>query len=678
MKRHAAAILVATITFAVFLPTVRYEFVRWDDNFNIYENPELNPVTASGILQFWTRPMAHYMHPLTYTMWAGEALIAGRTADGRLKPAVFHLGNVLLHTLCALLVFKLLCLMFQARQSHSDPRPVLRSQESRACPGSREARPTRGDGEGGSSILNPQLPAAAGALLFALHPVQVEPVAWVTGGRDVLSGAFSLLALLLFLRHLCPMRSKQPPGPGHASYAWLAASTVAFTLSITAKPTSVVLPLVAAALGLSVPLNNTAGGWRARLLRLRGLLLWLIPALPWAVFTKYYQRDALIVFVPPLWARPFIALDAVAFYLCKLVVPFPLGPEYGRSPAWLMQTNWLWTSWLVPVLLLVLLVLRRHGLSRYLIAAAVFLAGLLPVSGLIPFRYQGYSTVADRYLYLSMLGPALACACLLHARRARKSARRVLCAALVLLCVRTLCQMRIWRDDITLFTHALQVNARSYVAHHNLGESLEERGAVGQAIEHLKRAIELRNDFTPARVKLGTVLVGQGRLDEARKCFSAAIRLEPGAVDAHVNLGIAAASQGDLAGATNALADALAIDPDLAGAHYNLAVALRMLGRTDAAIEHYRDTVRLETGHRDARNNLGILLAEQGRLAEAVSQYSAVLAAFPADAEVHYNLALALERQGRRRAALWHLRRAVQIRPRFQPARQRLRAWAGE
>src|SRR5207245_2501838 len=182
---------------------------------------------------------------------------------------------------------------------------------------------------------------------------------------------------------------------------WLA--TGFFVLALLAKPTAVVVPVVAWVLDVwSWPQT-----WRHRRL---ALLVWLGLALLWGLFTSQVQPQDPGAFSPPLWARLLIAGDAVSFYLYKLGVPVWLGPDYGRAPEVLLAQSWLWLTGLAPWGLAVWLWYKRTRVPWLVAAAGVFVAGLLPVLGFIPFGFQNYSTVADRYMYIAMLGLALALA----------------------------------------------------------------------------------------------------------------------------------------------------------------------------------------------------------------------------------------------------------------------------
>ncbi|MBN1670012.1 MAG: tetratricopeptide repeat protein [Kiritimatiellae bacterium] len=679
-SRYLIPALLVLATGVVFLPAFRHGFVLMDDNFNVFENPALNPVSWHGVLQFWTHPVEHHMYPLTSTFWAALAAVSPRDARGVLQPGLFHALNVAMHALAALLVFAV-------------ARTWLRATAGPAGKGvSRDGLFARA--------------ACAGALLFAVHPVQVEVVSWVTGGKDVLAGLLSLTALWQYLR----FREAQGGGAGEqtdsgatsemagpkkglreearpplpageragvrgrpsAATRHAVAATAAFALAVVAKSTAGFLPLLACALGSAFgPERNTAlRGPGARLQaewRRNGvLLLWVLMALPWLLLAKYSQPERLINYIPRVWTRPLVACDAIAFYLYKLAVPWSMGTDYGRSPLVVLSRGWIFLTWLVPAGLLALVAGSGRHRTPLLVCAGVFVAGLFPVLGLIPFRFQDYSTVADRYLYVAMLGPGLAAAYWLAAvvgDRKRRAAAVAAVAVLALLGVRSLLQTRVWREDRTLFTHALDVNPRSYISHHTLGIRAERRNDIALAAAHFEEAIRRRQDFPPAYIKLGAMQARLGRPADAILRFQQAIRIEPGNVDARNNLGTVLAAQGRMAEAMALFSEAVTIDPHSAGTHYNLGVALAGMGKTDEALAQYADVLRINPRHAEAHNNSGALLQRRGEWDRALFHYAQAVRLDPGYAEAHYNLACALRHAGRTAEAAVHFSEALRLNP---------------
>jgi len=478
-RRHLIVVLLIVITVAVFWQVRDHGFV-WDDSVNVYENPYLKPVTLSNVLHFWQKPYKRLYIPLTYTIWATIAQFAElpKTDDrgGGFDPRLFHLANLIFHLLSVMVVFAIL-------------RMLVRSDWA----------------------------ACGGAMLFALHPVQVEPVAWVTGMKDVLCGLLSLVAVWQYLAYAIKTTGSAKGMRGSRSKAstgtsdWpilrrgglhFALATAAFVLALLAKPTAVVVPVVAWLLDRFVLRRSTRQSM--------GVLVgWIAVAAPFIVLTRLVQPGATIQFITPLWARPLVFGDAVAFYVYKLAVPLWLGPDYGRSPELLLRQGWLYLTWILPCGLAVMAWLWRERWPWLVASAGIFVVGVLPVSGLVPFSFQYVSTVADRYLYLSMLGPALALAGFLSQRRGKLVL--VVCVLILgVLGITSAIQARVWHDSERLWRHALAVNEGSSTVHYNLGFVLHEQGELAEAIEQYRQAVQIDPAATDAHKRLGKALAQRG------------------------------------------------------------------------------------------------------------------------------------------------------------------------
>ncbi len=588
-------VMIAVVT-AVFSAVCGHEFVRYDDDDLVHENPHLEHP-----LHFWKKPYAGLYMPLTYSFWSLQAKLAGHLYPGDPgagpDPRVFHTANLAVHVLSTLAVFLILKVMVK---------------DNRA--------------------------ACAGALLFALHPVQVEPVAWVTEMKGVLGGFLSLVAVW---QYVCYVQAGDAPsglpGPGRRSpgpdakhrYLHYGVATAAFVLAMTAKPITAAVPVVAAAAGLGVrrrPLKQV----------LKEMVPWIAAAAAMVVVTRMAQPQARMDFIPALWQRLFVAGDALAFYLHRLAVPLSLGPDYGRTPSAILGHGWVYLTGVAPYLLAAAFVWKGRR-SPYLAPAAVFAAALLPVLGLVPFHFQDISTVADRYLYLAMLGPALALALLLS-RRGTTAAWA--CSILVLgaLGVQSARQAKTWKDSRALFEHALKVNPGSSLAHNNLGGLLLEEGNTRDAANHFAAAIRSNPDDVAAYNNLGKALLKHGKVEAAAACYEDALALKPGSVEAHKGMGL----------------------------------ALKMQGKLDRAAWHYEEAIRLDRGSAQAHNNLGNILQEQGKLPEAVTHYVKALELNPDFIEAHNNLGLAYQKQGKLNEAIVHFEEALRLSPGLKPVRNNL------
>jgi Tfp pilus assembly protein PilF len=564
--------LIVASTAAIYSPVVGHDFVAWDDALHIYDNPRFHPVTWAHVGAFWRQPYEHLYIPVTYNVWSAVAWLSQRIAPGSYTAVLFHALNLLLHLVNIFIVYRLILLLLEQR--------------------------TVGTESHTAGMV------AVAALIFGLHPLQVEAMAWVSGLKDILSGCWGLIALWQYLACVQAQTGKR---------RWIhyGLATAAFILALLAKPSAVVVPALAwvlATSGIGQPWKQTAL-W---------LGPWLCTAILWSVWTKDQQPDTAIVALTPVWTRPLIALDAITFYLGKLFWPVALGPDYGRTPQSIVAQGWSATMAILPIGLLVLW-WKRHAYRGLWLAAAVFSVGLLPVLGCVPFLFQGHSTVADRYTYLSLLGPAIGLAW--AGQRTRPHLALTLLGMLVVSLIgwQSHTQMQVWQNTETLFTHALQVNPRSALAHNNMGFTLAEQGRLEEAIAHYQQALQLRPDFAYTHNNFGLALAHQGHLEAAIAAYTQAIRLRPDYVNAYNNLGLALVRQGQPVKAMEHFTRALAISPDSAETHNNLGIALAAQEQHGAAMRQFAQALQLKPDYAKAYFNLGLALSHLGQHDAAIA-----------------------------------------------------------
>jgi tetratricopeptide (TPR) repeat protein len=637
-------ITLVIVTAAVFRPVIDHQFLAYDDSVVVYKNPYLQARSLDNLLHFWRYPYEGLYTPLTYTFvalvaWTPALLTADPGTEVVPDPRLFHSLNLLLHLLSVLIVWRILALLL---------------------------RRTRLTGTGTSADGN-RLPlewaACGGALLFAVHPIQVDAVAWVAGFKDVLCGLLSLAAVWHYLRYV-DIKMQPPTGKTPRAGLRYGLATGAFVLALFAKPTAVVLPVIVGLLA--------AWGWRRSWReQIAGLSVWVIIALAWGLLTRWVQPGTSLVYEPPVWARPLIAGDALLFYLYKLALPLQFGPDYGRSPQVVLGHGWVFlTSW-VPFVLAGWLWLKRRTLSWLVTATGVFVVGLLPVLGLVSFNFQHYSTVADRYVYLAMLGPALAMAWGLTWPKKKVAA---VCGAIILgiFFLRSAWQIPFWHDTTTFFEHALQVNPNSFLAHNNLGFVLAEQGRDAEAIKHFNEALRLEPESAITHLNLANALERQGKFQDAMQHYAEAIRIVPTYARAHTAMGVLLAKQGRYAEALDHLKEALRLEPGYAEAHNNLANVLARQGKFEEAEQHYVEALRLNPGYAYAHTSFGIALAMQKRFAEAQHHFSEALRLEPDSAKAHANLAGLLLQQGQVREAEQLYTEAIRLDPQYINAHLRL------
>ena len=560
--------VVAGVALLAFAPVLRHEFVEGDDRSAIQHNPRLNPPTAAGLARYWTdmRPHKEFYVPVNYTAWwllAHAARRAGPAGDEAvLDPLPFHAVNWVAHAINGALVLLVLYRLVGHRWA-----------------------------------------ACVGAMLFVLHPLQAEPVAWASSMYSSLSGLFALLAVWQYLR-FSDLRHGADGAPPRRRDAWVAyaVATLAFAAAVLTKPTAVVVPFIVGAMELFL---------RRRPVREVALPLgaWLALLAPVVLLARASQHGA-PVYVPPLFPwRVLVALDSLAFYLFKLVVPLHLAPDYGRSPHWLLnQSEQVYLTWMAPVFLLVIACAVRREARWVLACVALFVAALLPSLGLVPFDYQRYSTVADRYAYLALLAPALAVAWVL-ANRPRPAVFAAAAVGTVALGGLATAQALRWRDTDTLYAHTVRVNPRSLAAHSVFGHRHAQAGDVNKALAEYDQALAA-NPGDPLVLSLvGDLYVRQRRLPEAAAAYREALLGMPDDASLHVNLGVVLAQAGQVDEGARLLRRATELEPEDAEAHANLATALSAKQDWAGARRHYEAALRINPESLTARRGVERLQA---------------------------------------------------------------------
>ena len=518
----------AVIALAVMIGfgySITGQFVGWDDQDLIVGNAKLNPPTLHGFAEIWRGPDHQMYIPVVYSAWWGLAHFG-------MRPAVFHAANLIMHLLSAWVVLEILLLLFRVRWA-----------------------------------------ACAGAILFAVHPLQTEPVAWATGMKDCLSGLLALLVVWQYLKAQCDN-----------SVARYAIASGVFVLALLAKPSTVVVPAICAVLDYLI----LRSPWR-RILIWQGP--WVVIAFACTfVASKVQPIPANLRSIPPP-SRLFVAADATCWYLMKFVWPTGLVVEYSRGPAKVLLMGWgPYEMLIIAGLAAGLGMIRRPALTA---AAMVFVIGLLPVLGLTPFAFQRYSTVADRYAYLALLGPAIACAWLLQGVDPRRwlSPAAIVAALLVFMSLR---QTMVWHDTLTLFSHTLELNPTSLAATRSLGFYWAEHHDDAQAAAYYDLAERTHPEDSTNHFNYANLLRRNGLIDRAIGQYQAAIAIDPRNAQYQLNYGVALATANRDDEALAAFQAAAAIDPASADAWQNAGLMLEKLGRLDEARQAFTRALQLD------------------------------------------------------------------------------------
>jgi protein O-mannosyl-transferase len=577
------ALILAAVTIVVYRPAWNGGFL-WDDDVYITSNELLT--APDGLRRIWfslDSPSQYF--PLVYTTFRIEHVLWG------LNPTGYHWVNLALHISNALLVWL--------------------------------------------GLARLKVPGAwlAGAI-FALHPVQVESVAWITERKNVLMTFFFLLTLLAWIAFV----------DGETKRRWLfyGLALILYVFALSAKTTACTLP---AALFLILWLQRKPINWG----RVFQIIPFLFLGIAMGVLAIWWERHhqgtsrAVFAFLSPI-ERVLVASRAVWFYLSKLIWPSNLTFIY---PRWdIAPTHFLSYVWLVAgiVVCLAIYFLRRYVGRSVEVAAAFFIATLSPVLGFIMLYTFRYTFVADHYQYLACIGPiALASAGLVHmADTFNRSRTLILSAALgvvAVLATLTWRQAAMYGNIETLWRTTLARNPSCWMAHNNLGIVLFGKGQLDDAIAHYRTTLEMQPDFWDADYNLGSALLGKGQVDEAIFYCDKAVRMQPNDPDAQVALANALLQKRRIDDAIVHYQKAVAIRPNYFLAHYGLGHALLEKGKLDAAIEHSRAALLIQPNDADSHTVLAVALDEKGQSAEAIEHYEKALEISPQSVSALNNLA---------------------------------------
>ncbi len=595
-------LLIAATVFA-YQPVWHAGFI-WDDDDYVTDNKLLSAPDGLSRIWFSTDSPSQYF-PLTYTVFRIEHSLWG------LNPAGYHWVNILLHAINALLVWLLL--------------------KRLSVPG-----------------------AWLAAALFALHPVQVESVAWITELKSVLSLFFILLTLLAWIEFV----EDQP----QRSWRFYFGALFFYALALFSKTTACTLP---AALLLILWLKTKPIDWR----RLAQVVPFLAMGLGMGLLTMWWERfhqgTQGKLFSMGWLERILVASRAVWFYAGKLVWPVNLTFSYPRwtiNPANPSAYGWL----VMGIGLCAAIYFTRRFFGRSVEVATLFyVATLSPLLGFVMVYTFRYSFVADHYQYVASVGPiALVAAGITIAFKTKPFLKLACCGALLLtLGILTWRQCGMYADLETLWRTTIARNPDSYVAHENLGVTLLEKGQIDEAITQFQKAMKIQSDGSEVHNDLGIALIRNGRMDDGMAQFRKALEIEPNNIKTHINLGNALVAQGKFNEAIEWYQKAIEINPAAAGAHYNLGIALGEKGQMDEAMTHYQKAIQLNPDYAEAHYNLGVVFGLRGRLAESAGQYRKAIELKPDNADAHGNLANVLAAQGRLEEAIPEYRRTLELMP---------------
>ena len=623
------SVVLAAAMFGVFGQMLNHDFVNYDDLDYITNNPMVQEGwSVEGLKWALTSHTHGHWHPLTWLSHMTDCQVFG------LNPGLHHLSSLLLHMVNTLLLFWVLSRMTGA--------------------------PYR---------------SAFVAALFGLHPLHVEPVAWVAARKDLLSGFFWMLALATYRYYV-----KRPK--------WFKYLLVllTFALGLMAKAMIVTLPLILLLLDYwplgRFKLEPVPGGGdpspekflnsRGQTRRVFGLVLekaLFFVILGGSVFmtVSFMMYERLPMFsLAKVWPKKEYVAEAFVFYttyLVKMIWPFGLATPYPYSP---VPPAWQVAGAAGFLLTVSFLAVRWFRAKPYLFLGWFwYLIALLPVIGLVK---MGPHSIADRYTYISLIGIFIIMAWgvpdIMPMWTHRNRIMGGMAVAVLVACgVVSWVQTSYWKNSITLLGHAVQVTENNWMAHTNLGVALKDAGRPDDAIPHYEASLRVKPEDYKARMNLGFAMMRRGDLDAAIHQFSESLRYYHQDPLAHFTLGILLKNQGKCSEAVLHFSESLRIKPGNAEAHENWGICLAKMGDLPEALRQFSQALDIDPERIPARMNLGITLIRQGQVSDAINQFETALKIRPDDPKTLYFLGTALNQAGRTEEAVEHLQKSLQIGP---------------
>lgn len=595
-------IVVTILTAVVFIGVLQNGFVDWDDDRILLENDNFRGLNWLNIQWMFTTFYKSLYRPLTWMSFGFDYLSWG------MNPIGYHLTSLLLHVTNAFLVYLLAFRIYSL--------PAIGFETL--------GKPTR------------CIVAGIVALLFAIHPLRVEPVAWVSARNDLLSGLFILLTVMGYLKY-AETAERSP-----AALRWLGITVLTYILAMLSKASNFTLPLVFLVMDV-YPLRRwhewsssavAAAGGRLVLEKLPLLFVAIVGAV--VAFAAKQQTEAMIGLEQyGLAKRLAQGIYGLTFYVWKTIFPVGLSSLYTLPAQSRFTDPSVFLGTLVVVGLTVGSVIWRSRWPAVLAAWVCYGVMIAPVLGLVQ---SGPQSVADRYSYLPCLGLTLLLgAMLLRLWRDRyhEIVRSPVSAALggavltltIALGFLSWKQLQVWRDSETLWQRVITIDPESSIGHNSLGVVFMKQGKVQPAIEHYRESLRLAPTHARTHNNLANALSMQGKFKEAIEHYD----------------------------------QALAIDPDYAKAHYNLANALIRQNDLNSAIEHYRRAIKLDGHYVKAHYRLGMALASRQEFDEAVKQFRQTVRIQPEFGEAHVSLGRALAALGEREQAVEHYEEGLRI-----------------
>ena len=607
MQIIGIGIIIILLTCLVYAPVLQNDFV-WDDVVYVTENTLIRSLSIYSLSEMLISFHASNWHPLTWLSLAIDYTFWG------LDPLGYHLTNIILHGLNTLIVF-FLAIKLTVKAKEDDEISLPSKMET--------------------SILTQSLiVAGVTALLFGLHPLHVESVAWVSERKDLLCALFVLLSILSYLSYTSSIGQ---------NYRWILLTTclLLFIFALMSKPMAVTLPVILLLLDIyplkRISLYPSKTGKTLSVLMEKAPFFALSIASSIITIMAQHAGEAIRSLERfPTDARLFNALRALVFYLGKTVFPVNLVPFYPFP----INIHWLNLQYLLSALLVLLITgyclwMVKQGKCFFFITWSYYVVTLLPVLGIVQV---GGQAAADRYTYLPSLSIFLSIGVgmLWFFEGVTLTRSKSLFGGLVLVFIfifmgqLTINQIKIWQNSEVFWSYVISsfpFPQSDPLAHYNLGNAYASKGRLDQAISEYKRALILKPHYAEAHNNLASAYVLKGKWDKA----------------------------------ISEIKQSLAINPNYAMAHNNLGSIYHKKGDLDKAISEYKQAIAIKPDYAKAHGNIGLIYYSKGMFDEAIFEYEKALAINPNLSEIHYNLGAAYYYKGNYKLAIVHCDKAAEL-----------------
>ena len=621
--RVAISLFLAGTTFLTYWQVLDHGFLNFDDNRYVSENPHITQgLTLESMKWAFMESYTSNWHPVTWLSHMLDFEIYGTNPSGH------HLTNILFHIANVILLFGVLLKMTGA---------LWRS--------------------------------GFVAALFALHPLNVESVAWIAERKNLLSTFFWFLTMWSYLDYV-------KKGQMYLLMVLFLA------LGLMAKPMLVTLPFVLVLLDFWPLKRWDWGNMKKTIESIKASIIEKIPlfilVVGSCVTTYMVQKGGDAVRsteLRSLYSGLTNALVSYLEYLGKMVWPQRLSvfyPHPGNTlPAWKVLACGVVLVWAT-----VWVVKRIRNMPYLTVGWLWYLGSLVPVIGIVQV---GEQAMADRYTYIPMVGIFIAISWGLSdlMKNGKQKFLPLLAGIFILiLTALTWVQAGYWKNGVTLFSHAISVvenETPSFViAHNNLGHALFSEKCYEESVKQYQQAIKINPHYAVAHNNLGTALIELNRYDQAIDHYREAIKLKPDYAEAYNNLGNALGDKGELNESINYYKNAIRLKKDYADAYSNLGIRLSETGQYEAAIVQYQKALEINPGLFQVHNNLAILLSSRGEIIQAIEHYREAIALDPGFTKAHNNLGSTLAGQGRFEEAIEHFEKALSIDPDYIDAQKNL------